>query len=92
MPSGYAHRFPFEWLFDFVLYLSRTTLLLAFFTCKINYLNLPSPTNLGQDEMNQDQQESGMILRRHRILLKPVARPVLQGWQNCPGGMTWYKI
>ena len=24
------------------------------------------------------------------IYNKPVARPVLQGCQNCPGGITWY--
>ena len=25
-------------------------------------------------------------------LCKPVARPVLQGWQNYPGKISWYKI
>ena len=23
---------------------------------------------------------------------KPVARPVVQAWQICPGGITWCKI
>ena len=26
------------------------------------------------------------------ISSKPVARPVFQGWLNCPRGITWYKI
>ena len=26
------------------------------------------------------------------LRFKPVASPVIQGWQNFPGGIAWYKI
>ena len=44
------------------------------------------------DALGEHPKTSVILLQQARTSpTKLVARPVFQGWQNCTGGITWYK-